>query len=85
MRGLSALRSLKFQVKRSDNESKRNRMPAIFPADAQSAWLDPAARWRSLLEPDADGLELVAVSSHVNSVKSDDRECAVAIPGPNSA
>ena len=47
------------------------------------AWINPAVRWRELLEPDAN-LELVPVSTLVNSVKNDDPNCAVAIPGPNS-
>jgi putative SOS response-associated peptidase YedK len=62
-----------------------DRMPVILPADAHNAWINRAVRWRDLLEPDADTLELVAVSSLVNSVKNEDAQCAVAIPGPNSA
>ena len=61
-----------------------DRMPVILPADARAAWLDPKARYRELLEPDAE-LELVPVSTLVNSVKNDDPNCAVAVPGPNSA
>ena len=61
-----------------------DRMPVILPADAQNAWLNPAARYRQLLEPDADTLELVAVSTLVNSVKNDEERCAVELPGPNS-
>ena len=63
----------------------QDRMPVILPADAQNAWLNPAVRYLELLEPDADTLELVAVSSLVNSVKNEDPRCAVAIPGPSSA
>jgi putative SOS response-associated peptidase YedK len=62
-----------------------DRMPVILPADAQNAWLSRAVRWRELLEPDAATLELVPVSTLVNSVKNDDPNCAVEIPGPNSA
>ena len=62
-----------------------DRMPVILPADAQNAWINPAVRWRELLEPDAATLELVAVSPFVNSVKNEDPQCAVALPGPNSA
>ena len=61
-----------------------DRMPVILPEAARTAWLDAKARYRDLLEPDAD-LELVPVSTLVNSVKNDDPNCAVAIPGPNSA
>ncbi|MEO7036389.1 MAG: SOS response-associated peptidase [Polyangiaceae bacterium] len=53
-----------------------DRMPVILPHDRIEQWLDPNARYRDLLEPDAEGLELVAVSSHVNSVKNDDPRCA---------
>jgi len=49
-----------------------DRMPLILPAELQNAWLDPNARYKELLQPDADTLELVAVSSLVNSVKNDD-------------
>src|SRR6187431_3035475 len=49
-----------------------DRMPVILSAEHQSRWLDPSARYKELLEPDADALELVAVSSLVNSVKNDD-------------
>jgi putative SOS response-associated peptidase YedK len=58
-------------------------MPVILPADARMAWTNPAIRWRELLEPDAN-LDLVPVSTLVNSVKNDDSKCAVALPGPNS-
>jgi putative SOS response-associated peptidase YedK len=53
-----------------------DRMPLILSPDAMVKWLDPNARYRDLLEPDADTLELVPVSSHVNSVKNDDPRCA---------
>jgi putative SOS response-associated peptidase YedK len=59
-------------------------MPVILPADAQNAWLNPAVRYRELLEPDAATLELVAVSPLVNSVNNHDERCAVELPGPNS-
>ncbi len=49
-----------------------DRMPVILPAEFQSRWLDPTARYRELLEPDADALELVPVSNLVNSIKNDD-------------
>jgi putative SOS response-associated peptidase YedK len=52
-----------------------DRMPVILPADARRAWLNPAVRYRELLEPDAD-LELVPVSTLVNSVKNDDSSLA---------
>ncbi len=61
-----------------------DRMPLILPKAVRGAWLDSRARYRDLLEPDAD-LELVFVSNLVNSVKNDDPNCALAIPGPNSA
>jgi len=61
-----------------------DRMPVILPADARMAWLNPAVRYRELLEPDAT-LQLVPVSTLVNSVKNEDPNCALAIPGPNSA
>lgn len=48
------------------------RMPVILPQEACARWLDPASRYRDLLEPDASALELVAVSTLVNSVKNDD-------------
>jgi putative SOS response-associated peptidase YedK len=52
-----------------------DRMPVILPAAARGMWLDPSSRYQELLEPDAD-LELVPVSSLVNSVKNDAAECA---------
>ncbi len=53
-----------------------NRMPVILPADAHEKWLDPSSRYRDLLEPDAATLELVEVSTLVNSVKNDDARLA---------
>ena len=53
-----------------------DRMPVILPRERFGAWLDPDARYLDLLEPDADALELVPVSSHVNSVSNDDARCA---------
>ena len=61
-----------------------DRVPVILQNAVRAAWLDPKARYRDLLEPDAN-LEPVPVSTLVNSVKNDDPNCAVAIPGPNSA
>jgi putative SOS response-associated peptidase YedK len=49
-----------------------DRMPVILPAPDQNRWLDPAARYKPLLESDADALELVPVSNLVNSSKNDD-------------
>jgi putative SOS response-associated peptidase YedK len=60
-----------------------DRMPLILAEAMREAWLDAHARYSDLLEPDAN-LELVPVSSLVNSVKNEDPQCAVAIPGPNS-
>lgn len=48
-----------------------DRMPLILPAEAQEKWLDPASRYRDLLEPDVADLELIPVSTLVNSVKND--------------
>ena len=59
-------------------------MPVVLPADARKAWINRAVRWRELLEPDADTLEIVPVSALVNSAKNEDPQCAVVIPGPNS-
>jgi len=61
-----------------------DRMPVILPADAQNAWLNPLVSYRALLEPDADTLEIVAVSSLVNSVKNDDERCAAELLAQNS-
>jgi putative SOS response-associated peptidase YedK len=52
------------------------RMPVILPRDVWAKWIDPASRYRDLLEPDADTLELVPVSTLVNNVKNDSPECA---------
>jgi putative SOS response-associated peptidase YedK len=48
------------------------RMPVILPAAAQAAWLDPGSKYRPLLEPDTDCLELVPISNLVNSMQNDD-------------
>ncbi|MEO7038041.1 MAG: SOS response-associated peptidase [Polyangiaceae bacterium] len=56
-----------------------DRMPVILPASAQAAWLDPKSRYADLLEPDADALELVEVSTLVNSVKNDDARLAMPV------
>ena len=53
-----------------------DRMPVIVPPENYLKWLDPASRYRDLLEPDADALELVPVSSLVNNVKNDSPACA---------
>lgn len=55
-----------------------DRMPLILPSSARAAWLDPAAHYRDLLEPDPN-LELVPVSALVNSVKNEIPECAEAV------
>lgn len=49
-----------------------DRMPLILNASSLDQWLDPAARYRPLLEPDLNGLELVPVSPLVNSPRNDD-------------
>jgi putative SOS response-associated peptidase YedK len=48
-----------------------DRMPVILSKAAQEAWLDPTSRYMDLLTPDADTLELVPVSTLVNSVKNE--------------
>jgi putative SOS response-associated peptidase YedK len=53
-----------------------DRMPVILPRASCVKWIDPASRYRDLLEPDGDALELVPVSLAVNSVKNDGPECA---------
>ena len=53
-----------------------DRMPVILSPDRYASWLDSRSRYRDLLEPDADALELVPVSPLVNSVKNDSPECA---------
>lgn len=53
-----------------------DRMPLILPTQARAAWLDPTTHYRELLEPDAEELELVPVSTRVNSAKNDDPACA---------
>jgi len=49
-----------------------DRMPVVLHAEFQDRWLDPSARYRELLEPDADPFQLIPVSTLVNSVKNDD-------------
>jgi len=49
-----------------------DRMPVVLRPEIQNRWLDPTARYKELLAPDADALELVPVSTLVNSVKNDD-------------
>ena len=49
-----------------------DRMPLILPAAFRAGWLDPNARYKELLEPDADTLRLFPVSTLVNSAKNDD-------------
>jgi len=53
-----------------------DRMPVILQPDAYAKWLEPSSRYRDLLEPDAATLELVEVSTLVNSVKNDDSRLA---------
>ena len=53
-----------------------DRMPVILPTENYAKWLDPTARYRDLLEPDTTALELVPVSTLVNSVKNDGPACA---------
>jgi putative SOS response-associated peptidase YedK len=57
-----------------------DRMPLILPANALTAWLDPASRYRDLLQPDADSLELVPLGTTVNSPKNDGPECIEPAP-----
>ena len=52
-----------------------DRMPVILPASARNAWLDPESRFRDLLVPDVEALEIVAVGAAVNSPKNDGAEC----------
>jgi len=49
-----------------------DRMPVILPPDFESRWLDPEARYKELLQPDSDALQLVPVSTLVNSAQNDD-------------
>ncbi len=60
--------------------SVHQRMPVILPVDAYAAWLDPASTYRSLLESDVEGLELVPISSRVNSTKNDDARLIEPLP-----
>jgi putative SOS response-associated peptidase YedK len=53
-----------------------DRMPVILPPESHTKWLDPSSRYLDLLEPDAETLKLVPVSTAVNSVKNDGPECA---------
>lgn len=53
-----------------------DRMPVILPTESYAKWLDTTSRYRDLLEPDAATLELVPVSTLVNSVKNDGPACA---------
>jgi putative SOS response-associated peptidase YedK len=62
-----------------------DRMPLILPANARNAWLDPASRFRDLLEPDATGLEAIALGTAVNSQKNDGPECIEPAPGSAAA
>jgi putative SOS response-associated peptidase YedK len=57
-----------------------DRMPLILPAGARELWLDPNARYRDLLVPDAARLELVPVSTLVNSAKNDDARVVERVP-----
>jgi len=49
-----------------------DRMPVVLLPEVQNRWLDPSARYKELLQPDADPLELVPISNLVNSAKNDD-------------
>jgi putative SOS response-associated peptidase YedK len=49
-----------------------DRMPLVLHAAFHQRWLDPNARYRELLDPDAEALQLTPVSTLVNSVKNDD-------------
>ncbi len=60
--------------------SVHQRMPVILPVGSYAAWLDPASNYRSLLEPDVEGLELVPISSLVNSTKNDDERLVEPLP-----
>jgi putative SOS response-associated peptidase YedK len=60
-----------------------DRMPAILPPEAWSAWLDPAEHAAGALTPllvpcPDDWLEAVPVSTHVNSPAHDDPQCLAA-------
>ena len=57
-----------------------DRMPLILPTAARAAWLDPTARFRDLLDPDADTLEIVPLGPAINSQKNDGPECIEAAP-----
>jgi len=49
-----------------------DRMPVVLPSEFRERWLDPNARYKDLLQPDADALQLVPVSNLVNSAQNDD-------------
>ncbi|HEX2674883.1 MAG TPA: SOS response-associated peptidase family protein, partial [Polyangiaceae bacterium] len=49
-----------------------DRMPVILPADFEGRWLDPQARYKELLQPDSEALQLIPVSNLVNSAQNDD-------------
>ena len=48
-----------------------DRMPLILPMASTSQWLDPNARYKDLLEPDWQSLQIVPVSPLVNSPKNE--------------
>jgi putative SOS response-associated peptidase YedK len=52
--------------------SIHTRMPVILPTNGYAAWLDPASKYRNLLEPEVGSLQLVPVSNLVNSTRNDD-------------
>ena len=63
-------------------------MPVTLPADRRAAWLDPAARYRDLLEPDADTLEFVpmrgAVGVRASRVCKGQRSDRMTMPSPRN-
>jgi len=49
-----------------------DRMPLILPKSAFTKWLDPASRYKELLEPDFEDLELVPIGKMINDTRNDD-------------
>ena len=61
-------------------DAVHHRMPIVLAADYWDAWLDPdntdASSALDILQPlHADGLQTVAVSTHVNNARNDDPRC----------
>jgi putative SOS response-associated peptidase YedK len=60
-----------------------DRMPVILPSGAYASWLNPAMRDASValawLAPFAGAMRRLPVSTRVNLVENDDRECAKAV------